>query len=677
MALLFLLAPAIATADDNGTQTVNVTETRDYTLAMPEMVSVKNAVGGIDIKWRAVFGAEKYRVFRKLGDGRWCTLLDTTETSCKDKWAKSGNTYTYAVRCIMADGTFTSQMDPTGLSVFYLAAPKLNAPSWSGNAVVVAWDAVDGAENYRVYRKTGNGAWATCTDTTDTTYTDRTVVSGTKYAYTVKCISADGSKVISACDAAGKSIAFTDKPAVKAVSNVIAGVKVTWDTVPGAEKYRVLRKTGDGRWCTLLDTEEASAVDKWAKSGTTYTYTVRCVTADGTLFASDFDSVGKTIRRLAAPKLETVKNDVGGVTMSWNAVPGAEKYRVLRKTGNGNWCKLLDTTDTSCKDKWAKSGTNYTYTVRCVNADGSAFTSSYYEAGKKITYLAAPSCTVKYSPGGVAIEWGAITGAAKYRVYRKTTSGSWAKLADTSNRYYIDKSGKEGTKYSYTVACLDANGKAVSAYNTTGKAIVWKKLSLFVNTDSIEITRGYDRSVTVTFVNDGSVSAKVDDISIATFKWGSWNGDKISLNIIGKKTGTTYITVSNSHDNQTIRIKVEVLPNINIRLECFSRIVDCSYTYALQGADVLDCDLTYTERSDGSYVVYLNYVLKKVFDDYGSASRRFYMEYKLYDASGYVIKSGDIQTGSFGVGETCRGDWFVFYVEPGDYTLHLFGRNDE
>ena len=63
-----------------------------------------------------------------------------------------------------------------------------------------------------------------------------------------------------------------------------------------------------------------------------------------------------------------------------------------------------------------------------------------------------------------------------FRIFRKTSGGKWAKLADTSNTTYVDKSAKKGVTYYYTLRCINKGGtKYFSAYNTTGRAITCKR----------------------------------------------------------------------------------------------------------------------------------------------------------------------------------------------------------
>jgi fibronectin type 3 domain-containing protein len=112
-----------------------------------------------------------------------------------------------------------------------------------------------------------------------------------------------------------------------------------------------------------------------------------------------------------------------------------------------------------------------------INEDASAYLSAYNTTGKAIAYIAAPNApTLKNTTSGVQITWAKVTGAAKYRIFRKTGTGGWAKLADTTAVTYVDKTAKNGTKYSYTIRCITSDGtKFTSAYNTVGSTITCKR----------------------------------------------------------------------------------------------------------------------------------------------------------------------------------------------------------
>ena len=371
------------------------------------------------------------------------------------------------------NGSYEAASATVKINVTLLSTPVLSKVENVNGGVKVTWGSVSGAAKYRVYRKSGSGSWTKIGDTTATTYTDKAVSSGSKYTYTVRCLNSAATVFTSSFDSTGKTITYIAAPALSKVENVNGGVKVTWAKSAGAAKYRVFRKTGTGSWAKLGDTTALTYTDKTAKSGTQYTYTVRCLNSEATAFTSSYDGTGKTITYIAAPVLSKVENVNGGVKVTWTKSAGAAKYRIFRKTGTGSWAKLADTTALTYTDKTVKSGSKYTYTVRCLNSAATAFTSSYDGTGKTITYIAAPTLSkVENVSGGVKVTWAKSAGAAKYRVFRKAGTGSWAKLADTTALTYTDKTVKSGTRYTYTVRCINSAGTAfTSAYNTAGLAI--------------------------------------------------------------------------------------------------------------------------------------------------------------------------------------------------------------
>ncbi len=173
-------------------------------------------------------------------------------------------------------------------------------------------------------------------------------------------------------------------PVVSTIENTVNGVSLSWGKIVGANKYRVFIKNGTG-WKRIGDTTGTSFVHTGAASGTKYTYTVRCVTKDGTRYISKYNKTGWTITYVAAPALPTVKNTSSGVQVNWKKVKGATMYRVCRKVGSGKWVKLADTSSLSYVDKSAKNGVTYYYTIRCMSKDCKSYASAYIKGGTKIT----------------------------------------------------------------------------------------------------------------------------------------------------------------------------------------------------------------------------------------------------------------------------------------------------
>ena len=357
----------------------------------------------------------------------------------------------------------------TGGTPTLLKAPKITALKVDGSTITIMWDKVRGARMYRLFLMV-EGSWQVMGNTTFCDVTIDGAEPGVTYTFTVCCVDNEGN-MTSEFDDTGMSVTVPlDVPKLSSVTNTAKGVTIKWSKVKDAENYRVYYKTTGG-WKKLADTTSTSYTWTKAQSGTKYTFTVRCMDKDGKNAASDYDKTGKSITYLATPKLSSVTNTATGVTIKWGKVTGAAQYRVYYKT-TGSWKKLTDTKSTSYTWTKAQSGTKYSFTVQSLSSTGKT-TSAYDTTGKSITYLAQPKLSsVTNAATGITIKWGKVTGAAKYRVYYKTTGG-WKKLTETKSTSYTWTKAKSGTKYSFTVASLSSTGKTVSAYDTTGKSITY------------------------------------------------------------------------------------------------------------------------------------------------------------------------------------------------------------
>ena len=444
-------------------------------IASPVLSQIYNNYAGVVISWPKVGGAGKYRIFRHTDNADWTALTDTTANSYTDRSVVIGRRYTYTVCCVSDDGQeVLSSRDPKGLSIVYypLATPNGLSLSADNGGVHFSWNAVNDTPKYRVFRKTGNGGWVMLGDTTAAKFTDTSAAIGTTYTYTVRCVSADGNTFLSDYNRSGVSLRRAGVPSLSSVENVESGVEIQWKAASGAVRYRVFRKVGSGNWQRVGETTGTSLTDKSAKSGTKYAYTVRCVTGDSKFFAGDYDHTGKVITYVAAPSVQSVVGGNGGVEIKWGGVKGAAKYRVFRREGSGSWQKLGDVGGTSFVDGSAVAGHSYTYTVRCLDSGGNY--ASAYRSGRSIKFLATPSLQSAQSvSGGVQVRWGKVGGAAKYRLFRKTGSGGWQKVADTTGTSFVDKGVKKNTTYTYTVRCLSSGGVYVSGYNGAGLTVTY------------------------------------------------------------------------------------------------------------------------------------------------------------------------------------------------------------
>ena len=276
-----------------------------------------------------------------------------------------------------------------------LATPKISKAESVYGGVKLTWSKVKGAEKYRVYYK-GSKGWTRMVDTTSTSYIDKDVSSGRNYTYTVRCITSDAKKFTSGYNPTGKSVKYVATPKISKTEVTYDGVKLTWNKVAGAEKYRVYYKDGEG-WNKLADTTGNSYLDMGLVSrelsikdnsvNGQYIYTVRCISSNGKAFQSGYDTKGsKANLGNECPQIVRVDSMHGGITVSWTDVcEDNSKYRIYVKE-KGSWKRLADTTNNYYTHNNVKAGQTYTYTVRCVSKDGKKFTSTYNPSGVTFKY---------------------------------------------------------------------------------------------------------------------------------------------------------------------------------------------------------------------------------------------------------------------------------------------------
>ena len=358
---------------------------------------------------------------------------------------------------------------------------KLVSAKAVSGGIQVTWNEADGAVKYRVYRKDAvNTVWKVIATVTGTSYTDKTAAAGVTYSYTVRGVDADG-ELSPGFDRTGVS-ATIPKPTAPAnvtlgdAKVVTGGIQVTWNEADGAAKYKVYRKDAANTvWRVIATVTGTSYTDKTAKIGTKYNYTVRGVAADGKTLSPGFDRTGvsATISAPTNVKLVGAKAVNGGIQVTWQQANGAVKYKVYRKdTANTDWKVIATVSSASYVDRTTKIGTKYTYTVRGVAADGKTLSPGYDKTGVSAT--AAPANvtmgSAKAVNSGIQVTWQRAEDAAKYRVYRKDAANTgWKAIATVSDTSYVDKTAKIGTKYTYTVRGVAADGKTLSpGYDKSG-----------------------------------------------------------------------------------------------------------------------------------------------------------------------------------------------------------------
>ena len=373
-----------------------------------------------------------------------------------------------------------------------------------------------------------------------------------------------------------------------------------WNAVTGAAKYEVYRarsQSGDYiKYSTVTGTSYTNT--SYIEDGNTYYYKVRALDASGT--AGAWSSIVSVTYRaastgtLSAPTVTGGNDSQGRPTLKWKAVSGAAKYEVYRSySRDGSYSKYSTQTSTGyTNSSYLTSGTTYYYKVRALKSDGTA---GPYSAVVSVTCrlkLTAPSVTGGTdSQGRPTLKWNAVTGAAKYEVYRSASrSGTYTKYSTQTSTSYTNSSYlTSGTTYYYKVRALGSDGSygpyssvasvtyratssAVPAEVTMGKAtaqgsyitVTWDKAA---NAASYRVYRRVNNS------SDWNVVAS----SVSGTSYTDWNvepgvrytytvrgvaADGQTLSKTYNKTGVTVFATINS--NNVASDSLLLKPSVNI-----------------------------------------------------------------------------------------------------------------
>ena len=444
----------------------------------PFFTGIRNTVNGVELLWNQVKNTPLYRVYRKTAGGDWHSIAETSENAYTDpaQGLKSGTVYEYRVECRTADSRIAVSDCENEVKIRYIKAPKLISVSNAEGGQTIVWEAISGAQQYRVYRKTASG-WKMIAAVNTTRYTNKDVKAGLVFTYTVSAVLGGE---LSGHDPDGLSETYCGYPVVSSIVNISSGVALKWDSITGAVKYRVYRAIGaPSDWTIVADVKTNSYSDTSLKgkyNGRKIYYTIRPINSSGQ-FMSACKKNGWWVQYVVTPEMKSIQYPTNGLQLKWSAVKNAAYYSVYRKTNASKWSFIgKSTAETFTDTKGLVSGNTYTYTVRAHFKNGAV--SGYNTAGWKRVYVAAPSAVKAVnSAKGVRLTWKGAKGAKYYTILRRApyAGSKWETVKTVKEPAYVDGSAKNYTTYEYKIRCCDyvkSNGKNTLIYTSAESAAV-------------------------------------------------------------------------------------------------------------------------------------------------------------------------------------------------------------
>lgn len=355
---------------------------KDTNVTTENLTMSKNTANTITLTWDDAGDAELYRVYRYNEDTKkYAYVATVNDTTYTDTNLQPGTNYQYKVRCVWTIGgnnyygTYSS-----ALTVPTLPAQVTNVrvDKQTGKTVSLAWDSVNGADGYRIYRYNSD---SDSYEELDTVGADRTsyevtgLASACEYRFKIRA-----SKTMNANTYWGeyseKVVAVTKPDKVAELSARTLGaseIELTWKKSSHVTGYQIYRLDGQtGKYVKIATVEEsmpASYTDCKLSAAMEYSYKVRAYkNFEGTSYYGSFSNVKSQVTKPDKVQRLKASTKASAVTLKWAAsenVTGYQIYRLNTKTKKYEKIATINGADKiTYKNKSLKKGKTYRYKIR-------------------------------------------------------------------------------------------------------------------------------------------------------------------------------------------------------------------------------------------------------------------------------------------------------------------------
>lgn len=355
---------------------------KDTNVTTENLTMSKNTANTITLAWDDADDADAYRVYRyNEGTGKYNYLATTSDTGFTDTNLQPGTNYQYKVRCVWTIGgnnyygTYSSALTAPTLPA---QVTNVRVDKQTGKTVSLAWDSVNGADGYRIYRYNSD---SDSYEELDTVGADRTsyevtgLASACEYRFKIRA-----SKTMNANTYWGeyseKVVAVTKPDKVAELSARTLGaseIELTWKKSSHVTGYQIYRLDGQtGKYVKIATVEEsmpASYTDCKLSAATEYSYKVRAYkNFEGTSYYGSFSNVKSQVTKPDKVQRLKASTKASAVTLKWAAsenVTGYQIYRLNTKTKKYEKIATINGADKiTYKNKSLKKGKTYRYKIR-------------------------------------------------------------------------------------------------------------------------------------------------------------------------------------------------------------------------------------------------------------------------------------------------------------------------
>ena len=452
------------------------------------------------------------------------------------------------------------------LNLGFISLTSLTANSQQAD---IAWTRTNGADFYRVQRKSGNSDWSPIGPKLKSLlYTDRTVVSKVIYEYRVeacqykgqtlvdpKCILSNSKTIL-----IPKNNRFDTFPSanVKTVPSYTSiNIALTSLADSEAPVYFLQRRELNGKYVTIKKIDETDSsprpiyniVDTGRTESTTYHYRVRACSAtsvDNCYGWYNFSDT--TLQKPSSVKLEGEVSGYSSNALSWSPVEGTETYVIERSKGGAPYKKVSEVLAIPVSNPYRYTDSNlspnspYTYKVSSCNRveqklecpsvsnELSLTTDAKLLDKPSVRNLTVTSLSTKPQ---LTVSWNEYSPVPSYYKisYKESGSSDWTILSSKYKQVsYIHSGLKSKQTYDYkVVACIRNDSNCTPDSQKSGTTVQEFSLDIPI-TANLLLGEG-----TTANVNWGLVSGITSQRLLARKRAiGSSNHTKVDFGLIPK-----------------------------------------------------------------------------------------------------------------------------------------------
>ncbi|XP_030643216.1 fibronectin type III domain-containing protein 7 [Chanos chanos] len=354
------------------------------------------------VEFTEVQGATSYILRAVTADGSFFSETTVPGSPGTIEGLQPYTEYTLNVMSVNAGGRSQASLPVQAKTV--VSAPQLTATSPNNDTIVLDWAPVDHAVLYTLSIIREGSDSQHRLNTTDTSISFQDLEAGTNYCITAKAWDPESNPGddFTICQ-------VTRPPTPQSIELTVtysqeAGLSVSWAVAQGAEQYLAVSSRG-----LNCSSSSSPCVMTTLQCGERFSVSVTAVNQAGPSYPSDpLDFISFPCPPSPLWMEEAVP---GNCSVSWNAVPWAERYTAFVKRDDGTE-EMCNSTDTDCSFH-CRCGYTFLMTVFAYNQAGAS------PPGTVLNYTTLPCCPDDVSISLVSTEtleigWSSVRGAEVY-----------------------------------------------------------------------------------------------------------------------------------------------------------------------------------------------------------------------------------------------------------------------